>query len=395
MNLEVSTRKILFIVIVSILVFLGVQNFSVVIKTIGYVVRLLKPFLIGIGIAFALNVLLRILEEDVFKHLNKTRNITWLKLRRGICIALTYTIIIAILFVLFFLIFPQLKKSFELLMSNVNIYASVLQNWTDNFIKMFNIPSDISQNLHVDWNKVFDVTSNFISNASNGFINKTMNITSAIVSGIVNLVIGIAFSVYMLFQKEKLCRQAKRMCLAFLSRPKAEYIISIGKLSNKIFSRFVLGQLTEAVIIGSLCFLGMTLFSMPYASLIGTLVGFTSLIPIVGAFIGTGVGVFILLMINPTTALWFILFIVVLQQVEGNLIYPRVVGNSIGLPGIWVLLAVTVGGSSFGIMGMLIGIPISSIVYCILRSEVSKRLKKRNISHEDIESSGVELLKNI
>lgn len=396
MNLQINnTKKILFIIIVSILVFLGVQNFSTVLKTLGYFLGLLKPFIMGICIAFALNVLLRILEEKWFAPLNRKGYPVWEKCRRGVCILLTFTIVIAILFILLVMVIPQLGKSFELLISNVNTYAGVLQGWTDNFIKTFNIPAEVTSSIKLDWSKILDITSSFLSNVSNGFINTTMDFTSAIISGVVNFVLGIAFSVYMLFQKEKLCKQCKKMCLAIFSRDKAEYLISIGKLSNRIFSKFVLGQLTEAVIIGFLCFLGMTIFSMPYASLIGTIVGFTSLIPIVGAFIGTIFGVFILLMINPVTAFWFVVFILVLQQIEGNLIYPRVVGNSVGLPGIWVLLAISIGGNTFGIAGMILGIPISSIAYCIFRSQVSKSLKMRNISEEDINNSGIENMKNI
>lgn len=390
-----NVRRILFIIIISILVFLGVQNFPVVLGTLGYFIGLLKPFIMGVCIAFALNVLLKLLEEKLFGALNRKGYLIWLRWRRAICILLTYAIVITVLFVLVFMIVPQLKKSFELLISNLNVYATVLQKWTDEFIRTFNISDDISKVINLDWNKIFDVTSNFLSNFSNNFINKTVNITSSIISGVVNLVLGIAFSIYMLFQKERLCTQSKKLSLAILSRERAEYLISIGKLSNDIFSKFVLGQLTEAIIIGFLCFLGMTVFSMPYASLIGTIVGFTSLIPIVGAFIGTIFGVFILLMINPTTAFWFVVFIIVLQQIEGNIIYPRVVGNSVGLPGIWVLLAVSIGGSAFGITGMILGIPLSSIAYCILRAEVAKKLKEKNISKEDIKNSGIEKMKDM
>ena len=199
---------------------------------------------------------------------------------------------------------------------------------------------------------------------------------------------GIAFSVYMLAQKEKLCRQLRKIVLAFLPHKKAEYLIAAGKLSNKIFARFVTGQLTEAVIIGVLCFFGMSIFSMPYAALISTIVGCTSLIPIFGAFFGTAVGAFLLLMIDPMTAVWFVLFIIILQQVESNVIYPRVVGNSVGLPGIWVLFTVLVGGGIFGIFGMLVGIPIASVAYCLFKDAVSSRLKRQSIGEEQIDAAG-------
>lgn len=388
-----SVKKILFIVIVSILVFLGVQNFNIVVNLTKMGIGIMRPFIVGVCIAFTFNVLLKVVEEKAFAPLNKMNNLLWKKCRRGISILLTYAIVTGVLFILFFLIVPELKKSFAILVQNVNVYSTVFQGWTDKLINTFNISPDIAANLRIDWSKIFDVVSNFITSLSNNFINKTVNITSAIISGIVSLVIGIAFSIYMLIQKEKLCDQAKRICLAFLSRRRAEYLISVGKLSNKIFSKFVLGQLTEAVIIGLLCFIGMKIFSMPYASLIATIVGCTSLIPVVGAFLGTIVGVFILLMIKPITAFWFVVFIIVLQQIEGNIIYPRVVGNSIGLPGIWVLLAVTVGGNTFGIMGMLLGIPLSSICYCLFKIEVAKRLKKREITSDDVKNSGTDLLK--
>ncbi|KMT22527.1 AI-2E family transporter [Clostridium cylindrosporum] len=385
-----NIKKILFIIVVSILVFLGVQNFGIVMRFSHVVIKILKPFIIGVCIAFTLNGLLRLLEDRVFSPLNRSNSILWKKSRRGICILLTYAILGGILFVLFFLIVPELRKSFQMLLSNINIYAAVFQNWTDKMISTLNISPDYANTIRIDWDKVFSMLGSFMKNVSNDFINTTMNITSAVISVVVNTVIGIAFSVYMLFQKEKLASQAKRICLAYFSRKRAEYLISVGKLSNKIFARFIVGQFTEAIIIGLLCFIGMNIFSMPYSSLISTIVGVTSLIPVFGALIGTGVGVFVLLMVEPMTAVWFIVFIIVLQQIEGNIIYPRVVGNSIGLPGIWVLLAVTVGGSSFGVMGMLLGIPLSSIIYCLFKNEVSARLRRRGISYADIEGLGVD-----
>lgn len=387
-----NVRKILFIVIVSILVFLGIQNFNIILNLIKASMSLLRPFIIGICIAFTFNVLLKLLEEKIFSPLNRTNNMIWLKCRRGISILLTYTIVTGILFILFFLIVPELKNSFGILISNVNTYAEVFQGWTDKMLTTLNISPDIAANIRIDWNKIFDVVGTFLTSLSNNFINKTMDLTSAIISGIFSLVLGIAFSIYMLIQKERLCAQAKKICLAYLSRKRAEYLIYVGKFSNKIFSRFVLGQFTEAVIMGCLCFIGMNIFSMPYSSLIATVVGFTTLIPLVGAFLGTAVGVFVLLMIKPITAFWFVVFIIVLQQIENNVIYPRVVGNSIGLPGIWVLLAVLVGGKLFGVMGMLVGIPFSSILYCLFKAAVAKRLKNKNITSEDVKNAGTNII---
>ena len=169
---------------------------------------------------------------------------------------------------------------------------------------------------------------------------------------------------------------------AFLPEEKADIVVSIGVLSNKTFSRFVSGQFLEAIIIGVLCFIGMQIFSMPYASMISVLVGFTALIPMVGAFIGTAIGAFLILMVDPMKAFWFIIFIIVLQQFEGNVIYPRVVGSSVGLSGLWVLFAIMIGGSAFGIVGMLISVPVCSVLYCLLRTSVAQRLDDKGITIE-------------
>ena len=383
-----NVKKILFIIVVSIVIFLGIQNFSVSLKVLSISIDLLKPFILGIGIAFTLNVLLKLLEEKIFSPLNKLNINIWNKSRRGICILLTYIIVIALLYVLFFLIVPELKKSFDILISNVHIYVEFFEKWTNKIVTSLGISQSITEKLIIDWDKLFSITGEFLKNLSNNFINKTVNITTSIVSTLFNLVIGVAFSIYILFQKEELCNQAKKISLAYLSRSKAEYLISVGKLSNKVFSRFVLGQVVEAFIIGALCFVGMSIFNMPYASLIGTIVGVTALIPVFGALFGTALGVFLILMINPIKAFWFIVFIIVLQQLEGNIIYPRVVGNSIGLPGIWVLVAVTIGGSTFGITGMILGVPLSAVAYVLLKKDVYKRLKNKEISSVDIEKAG-------
>ena len=214
---------------------------------------------------------------------------------------------------------------------------------------------------------------------------------AGLIGGVFNFIVGFAFSTYMLLQKETLCQNAKKILFAFLDRGKAEVLISVGKLSNEMFAKFVSGQLTEAVIIGILCFLGMSLFSIPYAPLIATIVSVTALVPIFGAFIGTAFGAFLLLMVRPITAVWFVLFIIVLQQIEGNFIYPKVVGGSIGLPGIWVLFAVTLGGNLFGVMGMLLGVPISAVLYTLLRQSVFRRLKEKKISDFEIRQAGKKL----
>ena len=198
----------------------------------------------------------------------------------------------------------------------------------------------------------------------------------------VDIVLGIVFAIYLLAQKENLGRQTKKSIRAIFGEERAKKIVDFSSLTNSVFTKFVTGQLTEACIIGVLCFIGMLIFGMPYAGIISILVGFTALIPIFGAFIGTGIGAFLILLENPLKAIWFVIFIIVLQQLEGNLIYPRVVGKSVGLPGIWVLAAVTIGGGLFGVMGMLFSVPICSVLYVMFREYVNRKSKEYQQEYE-------------
>ena len=224
-----------------------------------------------------------------------------------------------------------------------------------------------------------DTMVHFITNYGDTFLNKTIGITTSLFSVIINLVLAFVFSLYLLAQKEHLCHQARSVINAVFSEAKAKKIREIAALTNRTFTHFVTGQLTEALILGSLCFVGMSLFRMPYAPVISVLIGFSALIPIFGAIIGALVGAFLILLVSPAKAFWFLIFLLILQQLEGNLIYPRVVGKSVGLPGIWVLAAVTIGGSIFGLIGMLLCVPLCSVLYALARQAVRERLKKKGL----------------
>lgn len=389
MNLDRPTiKKLLFLILASIVIFLALQRVDAVIQFLGFCFQLLSPLVIGACIAFILNALLKLWENRIFGRLKRSDHKFWKKYQRAVCLFLTYGTVVGFLLLLVFLIVPQISKSFGKLIDQIPTYVESIQQWTDQLSQILPISQDQIQEWYMDWDQIMENMQAFLQNWSPSLFDTTMDITSALFHGVFNFIMGLAFSVYMLAQKEKLCRQAKKIVLAFLPREKGEYIISVGKLSNVIFGKFVTGQLLEAFIIGILCFLGMSIGSMPYAALISTIVGCTALIPIFGAFFGTAVGAFLLLMDNPMTAVGFVFFIIVLQQVEGNLIYPRVVGNSVGLPGIWVLFTVLVGGSVFGIFGMLIGIPIASVAYCLLKSAVARRLQKQELSEDEIETIG-------
>ena len=210
-----------------------------------------------------------------------------------------------------------------------------------------------------------DTAKEYVLNNSGKVIEATFGIASNVLNAFVNVFIGIVFAIYFLIDKEKISRQFNNIMKAYLPSKSCNKIIDIAKLSNRVFANFVSGQCLEAIIIGVLCFFGMIILRLPYAGAISVLVGFTALIPVFGAFIGTIVGAFLIFMVNPLQAVIFVIFIIVLQQLEGNLIYPHVVGKSVGLPGIWVLVAVTVGASINGILGMLLSVPLASIIYSL------------------------------
>ena len=315
--------------------------------------------------------------EKVFnKIFKKSKEKTRSKLRRPICLILSTLLIIGLLFALLFIIIPEFIKALQNLGKSVPDYIAQIEIWINKLVAFASSHGFTMPEMSFNYSKILDTVKNFISD--NGLVDKTLNFTGSLVSGVVNLIVAIAFSLYLLAQKEKLGSQAKKLMLAFLPKKNdVNRIVNFVEIVDRTFTSFIAGQLTEAVIIGVLCFIGMLIFRMPYAAVISVLVGFTALIPVFGAFIGTAIGAFLILLDEPIKALWFVVFIVILQQLEGNLIYPKVVGKSVGLPGIWVLVAVTIGGTAGGIIGILLSVPASAVIYCLLTNLVGARLRKK------------------
>jgi predicted PurR-regulated permease PerM len=239
--------------------------------------------------------------------------------------------------------------------------------------------ADYISRYNFNWEQIFGNVYNFLINSGGNMLQSTFQMASSIIGGVIDFFLGFIFAVYILLQKEKLGQQSRKLIYAYLPERMADKIISVCSLAAKIFAKFLSGQCLEAVILGSIFFVAMSIFRFPYALMISVLIGFTALIPVFGAFIGCFVGAFLILIVDPWMALWFILLFFVLQQLEGNFIYPHVVGGSVGLPSMWVLLAVTIGGSTMGVAGMLIFIPMASVLYTLLREATYKRLAKRNI----------------
>ncbi len=341
---------------------------------ISRAITLLSPFIIGFCMAYVVNLLLRPLEKFwmwIWHKFKRQKLVS--KIKRPLCLTLSFLVVLGVIFAIVFMIIPALKDTVVLFANKVPQYAKTIETWYYTLVEFLENYNFELPEILLDTSKITNIAKDIISNYGDSVLNTTVNVTASIVSAVVNIVLGIVFAIYLLAQKENLGRQVKKSTFAVFGAERAEKIVNFADLTNSVFTKFVTGQLTEACIIGVLCFIGMSIFRMPYAGIISILVGFTALVPIFGAFIGTAVGAFLILLESPIKAFWFIVFIIVLQQLEGNLIYPRVVGKSVGLPGIWVLAAVTVGGGLFGVAGMLFSVPICSVMYVIFRNFVNKK----------------------
>lgn len=362
-----SVKRILIIISFTVLLIWAIYNHKLLLKYIGSLYSLISPFIIGLCIAYVVNVLLRPLER-LWTELFKNRKGAWVtKLKRPMCLLLSILLVIGIILAVVFIILPELTESVTSLVSMIPSYVSEVEDWWIALSERLDKYNIQLPQFDFDTDRVMDI----IKDGGTAVINTTLSATTSIVSAVINFVLALAFSIYVLAQKETLKRQTKKLMRKILKPDFMHKLLDFLDLVNRTFTNFIAGQLTEAVIIGILCFIGMAIFGMPYAPAISVLVGFTALIPVFGAFIGTAIGAFLILLVKPIQALWFVIFIIVLQQFEGNLIYPKVVGKSVGLPGIWVLAAVTIGGNAMGVVGMLISVPICSILYVILRNWVN------------------------
>ncbi|MDM0867827.1 AI-2E family transporter [Clostridium perfringens] len=334
---------------------------------------ILKPFIWGIAIAFILNIPVKLIE----KNLGNGKFFKGMKRSFSITLTFLFFILAITLFILF--VIPQLLSSISTLMNSIPEYLSQFEkflevNAINNSQSQVMMQNIINELLNM-WKEILKVTSQIVGTSLGYLLDFTLGITY----GVINFFLALILAIYMLASKEILISQLKLIIYAFVSKNKADRIIELGKMCNEMFSKFILGQCTEALVIGVLCFIGMIILKMPYALLISVVIGVTALIPVFGAFLGTIPSAFIILIMDPIKALWFIIFIIVLQQLEGNLIYPRVVGSSIGLSALWVMFAMIVGGSLFGIIGMLIGIPIFGVVFKILKRVANRKINEKGI----------------
>ncbi len=375
-------KKWLLLIVIAIIGYWTLQNLSTVGNIIGTIWSILFPFILGGSLAFVLNIPMTFFEKKLTenkkgkKAKNQKNRGKPSKLLRIASILFAVVVIVLILTFIFRLIVPELLDIVRLLVDNIPYYVQEITKLAQSYAP--DIQAMIQeQNIDIEGIKkqVIDQIP--------GLVTSSISIVGSIVSGIATFIIAIVFAIYILIDKEKLQLQIQKLVYAYLPEEKAHKLFHIGTVANQTFKNFLTIQCLEATILGTLCVIGMWILQIPYAVPIGILIGVTALIPVVGAFIGGFIGAILILSVSPIKVITFVIFLLVLQQVEGNLIYPRVVGNSVGLPGIWVLVAVSVGGSVGGILGMLIGVPTASVVYALLRKDVNQKLEEKIADKEE------------
>ena len=389
MKIDKSVLKKLFVLAAGCILFawlvLDTARATTMFRTVW---GLFSPFVVGAGIAFVFNVPMRAIERQL-------ADIRKAGFRRVLSIVLTILCLVLIIMFVFELLIPQIRLTVESLSQTIPVFVEGL---AAKLVVMLQDHPEmrawIQETLNLeslDWSSILTEALGFISNQMSTVMGGAVSVIGSVTGAIINMVVSIAFAIYCLARKEILARQGRRLLYSLVSEKHADEVIRVLRLTNSTFSNFISGQCLEACILGCLFAVAMAIFKMPYISLVSVVIAVTALIPVVGAFVGCILGAFFILVNNPIQALTFVIMFLIIQQLENNLIYPRVVGTSIGLPGMWVLVAVTVGGDLMGVGGMLLMIPVTSVIYALLREFTEKRLAERGIPAEKLQNQPPEL----
>ncbi len=372
-------RKLLLLITYAIVLVAFLVKIDAVTGWVAGALKAFQPLFIGFAVAFILNrpcnYFARLYEAHLPEKLRRAA--------RGLAIVTSYVILLAAVAILISLVVPQLILSIQTFVGNLSAYAANLQTLYDSVVERFDLELLADVNFSA-------LLTNSLKSLLSGALNlltttipQIVTVTGTVISGVVTALLSLIFSVYMLAGAPRLVSQCRRLTVTYLPRRVSEPVLAVARLTADTFTRYISGQLTEACILGGLCFIGMCLFRFDYAPLISVVIAVSALIPVAGAYIGAVVAALLLVMIDPLEALLFLVFLVILQQLEGNLIYPRVVGSSLGLPGIWVLAAVTVGGSLLGFVGLIVSVPVTAILYTLLRRDVARRARIRTAEENE------------
>ena len=382
-------KKYLIIGAGAVAVMVIVKNLSYIGSFISLIFTAFSPLVIGCAIAFVFNIIMSFFERHYFP---KSRKKIAEKTKRPVCLLFSVCIVALGIFLIAKIVVPEVAESCKVLYNTIPDIAERLKKWAiKNFENIPDIQKKISE-LDINWATVTENIASFLTSGATGLISSLVGIIGSFTLSITKICVGIAFAIYLLIYKDGIKKGVSRLKNAYLKKETADKLQHIFDVTNKTFKSFFVGQFTEAIILGFLCSIGMLILRLPYAVMTGTVVGVTALVPIVGAFIGAIVGAFMILTVNPMQAVIFIIFLIILQQIEEKFIYPKVVGSSIGLPGIWVLASITVGGAMSGILGMLLGVPTVAVIYKLVCENLEKResekKKKTSAPKPDNNNSG-------
>ena len=365
-----NIKRIIFIIFCGAIIFAITQNATMFVRLISKVIGIFSPIILALCVAFVLNILLTAFETKVFKFMDKSRKKIVHKAKRPLCLALTYLIAFGIVLLLILVIIPDIVDTVTYLANKLPAFVTQFKGWITDLLIKFNFKDISLPELDINWSALSKNIISLVSGSSGKIVDGAVNITSSVFSGVFDAVFSLVISVYILSQKEKIGSFVKRVLEAFLPKKVTDIIYHICSQTNESFSKFTGGQLTEALILGTLCFIGMSIFGFPNALIISVIICVTALVPIVGATVGMVIGFLLIVITSPIKALLFVIFLLVLQQIEGNLIYPKVVGKAVGLPGVIVVSAVLVGGNLGGVLGALIAVPTCAVIYTLLREVV-------------------------
>ena len=377
-----NVRTILLIIAFAVLLYTAAQNLASVYGAVRAVWRVFGVVITGLAMAFVLNVPLKLFENRVFYGMSEDRRPLVRKLRRPVSLVFALVVSLGLIGILIAVVLPQLTATVVEVAARLPEYISSAVNWLNDFLAGFGIEIESLKNFTVDWEKVFSELTTYLKEGSanvdgSSVVDTVTGVGTSVVSTVMNTFLGLVVAVYILAQKERIGRFTRRCIDAFLPQKAASGLARIASMASETFSNFVAGQLADSCILGILCYICMRIFRFPYPEVISVVIGVTSLVPMVGSFIGEVIGALLILIVSPLKALLFVVMVLAIQQVDGAFIYPRIVGRSVGLPGVAVFCAVIVGGNVAGVIGAMIGVPVCALIYALLREAVDARLRRR------------------
>lgn len=377
-----NVRTILLIIAFAVLLYTAAQNLASVYGAVRTVWRVFGVVITGLAMAFVLNVPLKLFENRVFYGMSEDRRPLVRKLRRPVSLVFALVVSLGLIGILIAVVLPQLTATVAEVAARLPEYISSAVNWLNDFLAGFGIEIESLKNFTVDWEKVFSELTTYLKEGSanvdgSSVVDTVTGVGTSVVSTVMNTFLGLVVAVYILAQKERIGRFTRRCIDAFLPQKAASGLARIASMASETFSNFVAGQLADSCILGILCYICMRIFRFPYPEVISVVIGVTSLVPMVGSFIGEVIGALLILIVSPLKALLFVVMVLAIQQVDGAFIYPRIVGRSVGLPGVAVFCAVIVGGNVAGVIGAVIGVPVCALIYALLREAVDARLRRR------------------